>query len=109
MPASPFTRVGHARRGRALAAGALIAASFSVMACGSSTGTVTILNTEKIERAIEQSISNQRHKTTHVSCPSGVHQKKDLVFACVATFKGDTTRFVVTQKDAAGRVSYVAR
>src|ERR1044071_4120249 len=86
----------HARLhlGRAGAAAALIATSFTVMACASSTPTVTILNTEKIERAIEQSISNQRHKTTHVSCPSGVHQKKDLVFSCTAKFKGDSTRFI---------------
>ena len=106
----PTHRSGHGHAGgRAVGAGALIAASFTVMACGSSTGTVTILNTEKIERAIEQSISNQRQKTTHVSCPSGVHQKKDLVFSCTAKFKGDSTRFVVTQQDASGRVHYVAR
>ncbi len=105
---SPFTINAHARRGRAVAAGALIATSLTVAACGS-TPTVTILNTEKIERAIEQSITNQRHKTTHVSCPSGVHQKKDLVFSCTAMFKGDSTRFVVTQQDASGRVHYVAR
>ena len=78
-------------------------------ACGSS-DKPTILNTEKVERAIEASSLAQRGKQASVSCPSGVHQSKGLVFYCTATVKkAGTTRFVVTQTDGAGNVHYVAR
>jgi hypothetical protein len=98
------------RLGRAAAAGLLVAASLTVVACGSTeTTTATILNTEKVERAIEHSVSVQRNKTATVSCPSGVLQKKGLVFSCTALVKKVSTRFVVTQQDGAGRVRYVAR
>jgi hypothetical protein len=94
---------------RAAAAGILAAASLAIAACGSSSVTsATILNTETVERAIEHSSQVQRNKAVHVSCPSGVHQKKGLVFDCVATGKGGSTRFVVTQLDNAGRVHYQA-
>jgi hypothetical protein len=96
--------------GRLLAAGALIAASLTVAACGKEDAkAVTILNTEKVERAIERSVTAQRGKTARVSCPSGVHQKKGLTFSCTATVKRVDTRFVVTQLDGAGRVRYAAR
>jgi len=98
------------RLGRSVAAGLIVAASLTVVACGKDEAkSVTILNTEKVERAIENSVSAQRGKNARVSCPSGVHQKKDLVFSCTATVKRVNTQFVVTQQDGAGRVSYVAR
>ena len=98
------------RLGRTAAAGLLVAASLTVVACGKSeTTTATILNTEKVERAIERSVDVQRGKTATVSCPSGVLQKKGLVFSCTALVKKDSTRFVVTQQDGAGQVRYVAR
>jgi hypothetical protein len=87
----------------------LVAGSLTVAACGSSDNSPTILNTEKVERAIEQSISLQRGKTAHVSCPSGVHQKKGLVFSCTAVVKRKSTQFTVTQQDGAGHVHYEAR
>ena len=87
----------------------VIVASLGVTACGKSEDPPTILNTEKIERAIEQSISEQRGKNARVSCPSGVHQKKGLEFACSAVVKRTSTRFVVTQRDDAGQVHYEAR
>jgi hypothetical protein len=43
------------------------------------------------------------------SCPSGVHQKKGLVFSCTAVAKRGSTRFLVTTLDASGRVRYEAR
>jgi hypothetical protein len=86
-----------------------VAASLTVVACGKTeTKTATILNTEKVERAIEHSVSVQRGKTATVSCPSGVLQKKGLVFSCTALVKKDSTQFVVTQQDGAGQVRYVA-
>jgi hypothetical protein len=89
---------------------ALAVVSLAAAGCGrSDDGSPTILNTEKVERAIEQSVALQRGKTAHVSCPSGVHQKKGLVFRCAAVVKRDSTQFVVTQQDGAGRVHYEAR
>jgi hypothetical protein len=96
------------RCGRSVAAGVAVAASLAVTACGSSVSP-TILNTEKVERAIEDSSLAQRGKHAQVSCPSGVHQKKGLVFHCTAVVQRDSTRFVVTQLDGSGRVHYVAR
>jgi hypothetical protein len=74
--------------GRSLVAGVLVAAllaaaTLAVGAGGPST-VPTILNTEKIERAIEQSSLAQRGAHAQVSCPSGVHLKKGLVFSCTA-------------------------
>jgi hypothetical protein len=76
--------------------------------CGSSESP-TILNTEKVERAIESTSLAQRGIHAQVSCPSGVHQKKGLVFTCTAVVKGDSTRFVVTQLNDSGQVHFEAR
>jgi len=93
--------------GLTLAVG-LVAGALALGACGKSEAP-TILNTEKVERAIEKSSLVQRGKRPRVSCPSGVHQKKDLVFACTAVVGGASTRFVVTQTNGSGNVRYVAR
>jgi hypothetical protein len=95
--------------GRSSLAGALVAAGVAVGACGSAPTATTILNTEKVESAIQESILAQRSHHAQVSCPSGVHQKKGLVFACTAVIKKASTRFVVTELDGAGHVHYVAR
>jgi phage protein D len=89
-------------------AGALFAGALAVSASGSSEST-TILNTEKIEGAIEQSSLDQRGQVADVSCPSGVHQKKDVVFSCTAVTKGGSTQFEVTQLDDSGQVHYEAK
>ena len=91
-----------------LMAGTLAAAGLAAAGCGGSDDP-TILNTEKVERAIERSSLSQRGAQPRVSCPSGVHQKKGLVFNCSAVLKRTSTRFVVTQVDDAGRVRYVGR
>jgi hypothetical protein len=96
-------------RGRISAAVVLAAASFAAAGCGGSSASPTILNTETVERAIEQTSLAQRNQTAHVTCPSGVHQKKGLVFHCTATVKGNDTQFTVTQLDGDGRVRYEAR
>ncbi|MGI8556775.1 MAG: DUF4333 domain-containing protein [Solirubrobacteraceae bacterium] len=95
------------RLGRSPIGAVLVAACLGVTACGSATS-ITILNTEKIERAIEQSVVAQRGRHAQVSCPSGVHQTKGLVFFCTAIVKGATTRFMVTELDGSGQVHYVA-
>jgi len=98
----------------ALVAGALLTASLAVTACGGSESP-TILNTEKVERAIETASLAQRNEHVRVSCPSGVHQKKGLKFSCTATdTRGPvadraSTRFAVVEMDDAGRVRFDAR
>ena len=91
-----------------LSVAAIVAASLVVTACGA-TRAPTILNTEKIERVIEHSALVQRGAHAAVSCPSGVRQRKSLVFFCTAIVGHTTTQFVVTELDAAGNVHYAAR
>jgi hypothetical protein len=95
--------------GRSLTVAALAAASLAVSACGGSSAAPTILNTEKLERAIESSSLAQRGQHAQVSCPSGVHQKKGLGFSCTAVVGRASTRFAVTQLDGSGRVHYAAK
>jgi uncharacterized protein DUF4333 len=92
---------------RSGACATLLLAGLGVSACGSSSP--TILNTEKVERAIEASSLAQRGLRATVSCPAGVHQAKGRSFSCTAVVKGDTTRFAVSQLDDAGHVRYAAR
>jgi len=92
---------------RTTTAGVLVAASIAAFGCGKSEPP-TILNTEKVERAIEKSSLEQRKKRVHVSCPSGVHQKKGLVFSCTTLATRGSTRFVVRQLNGGGRVHYEA-
>ena len=93
------------RRGALL--GCLLVVTASISACGGPSDQ-TILNTEKVERAIEASSLAQRHKRVHVSCPAGVYQKKGLVFHCTTMSTRLNTRFVVTELDDAGHVHYQA-
>lgn len=83
---------------------AVALAGAGVAGCGSSKP--KILDTERVERAIERSVLEKRHLTTTVSCPSDIEQKKGLKFRCIATYKGGRTPFVVTE-DAKGAVHYV--
>lgn len=89
-------------------AASLAAASLTAGACGGSAQTVTILDTEKIERAIERASLAQRAKRVSVSCPSGVHQKKGLVFTCTAVGRNIRSTVTVTTLDAAGNVRFKA-
>ena len=66
-----------------------------------------ILNTERVERAIENSISAQRHLVSTVSCPVNIVQKTGAVFTCQATVRGRVFPVVVTETDSVGHVTYV--
>jgi Domain of unknown function (DUF4333) len=82
------------------------AAACLVMAgCGSDEP--KILDTERVERAIEQSIFQKRHIVSRVSCPSGVKREKGRKFRCLATYKGGRTPFLVTETDDRGAVRYI--
>jgi hypothetical protein len=85
-----------------------VAMSLVLGGCGSSRS-VTMLDTEKIEGAIEQSSLAQRGARVQVNCPRDVRQQKGLVFSCVALLGHSSTRFVVTEMDSSGHVRYVAR
>jgi hypothetical protein len=84
--------------------------ALSLGGCGSSKPkSVVILNTERVELAIQQSIDAQRHVRAQVTCPAGVHQRKGLTFHCTVESRFGTTTFVVRQDDDKGNVSYAAR
>jgi len=66
-----------------------------------------ILNTVRVERAIEASILAQRHLASSVSCPVNIVQKAGVVFDCVASVRGRQFTVVVTETDGNGHVVYV--
>jgi hypothetical protein len=92
---------------RTRACAALLTTGIGMTGCGSSAP--TILNTERVERAIQDSSLAQRGIDPRVSCPSGVHQAKGRTFSCTAVVKRTTTKFVVSQLDDDGHVRYAAR
>ncbi|MDX6699314.1 MAG: hypothetical protein QOE65_2711 [Solirubrobacteraceae bacterium] len=65
-----------------------------------------ILDTERIERAIQDTIFQKRHIRAQVSCPAGTEQKKGVRFTCTATYPRGRNPFVVTQDDDRGAVHY---
>jgi hypothetical protein len=67
-----------------------------------------MLDTQKVERAIEQSSFAQRGRLPQVSCPSDVRQEQGSTFDCTAFVNRAGTRFVVTQLDDDGNVHYEA-
>jgi hypothetical protein len=84
-----------------------ILAAAALSACGGDDDEEKkILDTERIERAIEQSILEKRKLRAQVSCPSGTEQKKGATFRCTATYKGGSNPFVVTQDDDKGAVHW---
>ena len=85
---------------------AAAAAALAVAGCGGSDKPKN-LDTERVERAIEQSILQKRHLAARVTCPSGIELKKGKTFRCIATYKGGRTPFVVTEEDDRGAVRYV--
>ena len=82
----PRPRQAPARRARACLAGAALAASLALASCGGSSDP-TILDTQQVEAAIEQSVLDQRGEHADVGCPAGVHQEEGVDFSCQATVK----------------------
>lgn len=81
-----------------------LAAAFLVAGCGSDER--KILDTERIERAIEDTVWEKRRLRADVSCPSGTEQKKGVRFTCNAVYRGGQNPFVVVQDDDRGAVHY---
>jgi hypothetical protein len=84
----------------------MLAGLTGLSACGGGSPKV-ILNTERVERAIEASIKTQRHLTAAVTCPVNIEQKKGNNFTCFATVNGKSYPFRVTQTDGKGHVTYI--
>jgi hypothetical protein len=110
---------------RLIPAVGLLAVSLTLAACGSASSPSTntgahsatsaararhyrVLDIGKVQRAIEQSALAQRAEHAAVTCPSGVRQRKGLVFSCTALVGNVSTRFVVTELDGLGNVHYAA-
>ena len=64
------------------------------------------LDTPHVERAIGDSILQQRHARAQVSCPAEVIQQADVRFTCHAQFDGRAHPFTVREVDGHGRVRY---
>jgi hypothetical protein len=68
-----------------------------------------VLNIEKVEQAIERSVSEQRHLHSRVSCPAAVLQHEGVTFTCTAQVAGQRYPFEVVETDGHGNVRYVGR
>jgi hypothetical protein len=69
------------------------------------------LDSSRIERAIEAAVRRRRRRLRSVSasCPRPILQEPGLAFTCVATYRGGSTSFSVTETDARGDVSITGR
>ena len=85
---------------------AILVVAGGVAGCGSDKKP-KILDTERVERAIQDSVLQKRHLKATVSCPAGIEQKKGVTFRCTATYKGGQNPFVVTVDSPEGAVHYV--
>jgi hypothetical protein len=68
-----------------------------------------VLDSAKVESAIEHTIEAKTHKQATVQCPSGIPRQSGLPFICTATTAGGATDFRVDQSDSDGHVTYRAR
>jgi hypothetical protein len=68
---------------------------------------LVILNTGKVQSAIERSILSQRHLRSTVACPAEVLQQARVTFNCEATVNGHRYPFAVTEVDGNGHVRYL--
>jgi hypothetical protein len=94
---------------KAIALASVAALAATAAGCGSSSPDASkFLDNEKIERAIEHSVRQQRHLVANAQCPALEVKKKGNVFFCqVFTNDGAKTTFRVTQVDDNGHVQYV--
>lgn len=70
---------------------------------------LTVLDSVKIERAIEASVTRQRHLRSVATCPPEVLQQAGIVFRCSVTVagSGQVYPFRVRETDGAGDVQYL--
>jgi hypothetical protein len=75
----------------------------------SNSNPLVILNTERLQRSIVDSIQSQRGLRSQVRCPTHVLQKAGVVFRCEATVRRRRYPFAVTEVDGRGHVRYVGQ
>lgn len=90
-----------------LAGAALLAVIALIAGWWNGTSNPVILNTNRVERAIETSIREQRHLASRVSCPVNIVQERGVVFNCFASVRGRQFSVVVTEVDGDGHVTFV--
>ncbi len=71
-------------------------------------GPSSYIDNEKVERSIERSVRQQRHRQVFVSCPALVKIKRGGTFTCFAPTRRGNATFRVTMKDDKGNVHYEA-
>ena len=72
-----------------------------------SSAPLVILRIDRVQRAIERSILQQRRLRATVTCPSEVLQQAGIAFTCEAAVGGRRYPFSVTELDNGGHVRYV--
>jgi hypothetical protein len=90
-----------------LAGAAALAVVALIAGLWNGTSTPVILNTNRVEQAIEGSIRTQRHLTSTVTCPVNIVQQKGVIFYCQAAVRARNFRVVVTEVDSDGHVTFV--
>jgi Domain of unknown function (DUF4333) len=93
-----------------MSVGAGLAVTALLAGCGgggsTASGRPRYLDTARVARAIAQSIATDRHLRARVVCPSGIVQRKNYQFACLAVYDGGQATFTVIQHDDRGHVTY---
>lgn len=70
---------------------------------------LVVLDVARVQRAIEQSILEQRKLVAAVTCPRYVLQQAGLRFVCTARVGEKSYPFAVEQTDGRGHVRYIGR
>jgi hypothetical protein len=70
---------------------------------------LTVLDNQRIEQAIEDSIRAKRHRASDAACPAGLPLKKDFRFTCEVKVGRQTVLFDVVETDDKGSSSWKAR
>jgi len=76
---------------------------------GNSSPPLVVLDIDRVQRAIERSMLQQRHLHATVRCPSEVLRRAGLTFTCEAAFGGKRHPFSVTQLDNHGGLRYAGQ
>lgn len=93
--------------GGAFLAGAAAMALVAVIAgLWNGTSNPVILDTERVELAIQASILTQRHLHSSVSCPVNIEQRQGVRFYCQATVGRRAYPVLVSQVDDRGHVTF---
>jgi hypothetical protein len=92
-------------------AGVTLLTATALAGCGGSGHTTTTaaapLDAARVAGAIQTSVHSKRHVSATVTCPSGMPQRKDAKFYCVAQVGAHITPFRVTETGADGQVTWV--